>query len=322
MPFRMRVSSVVDGGPDFSVHGQLIDGSYMGPETVQMCDEHGQWVSSVITQHSIKFPKGWPVIPGDGSTLILSIAKPNSEFKLDRSRAVIGQGAVTGNSNRLDISATLDDPAFWAIWVPLHLNCEELPEPSLAWSLTSSAADRAYSVCFESQWNAGVWPFVRFGLPNHGYVEIEFAAGIEYQNRVWIGASEGPRVLLGYDSGHFSFPTMRIQELLILADRMDCHPAAPLLLLAGAYLVEGEAFPLDAVTCWLQQSPGFQDKYLDVVLKGFAENVVPELRWESTENRGWINNSRYSQRNPASTMSILCHEDFQLIRDFFRLHAE
>ena len=322
MPFRMRVSSVVDKGPDLSLHGQLVEGSYMGPETVLICDENGRWVHSMITQHSIEFPKGWPVVPGDGSTLILSIAKPSSEFELDRSRLVIGHGAVTSNSNRVDISATLDDPAFWAIWLPLHLNCEELPEPSLAWRVTGSEADKAYIERFQSQWDSGAWPFIRFGLQDDLYVEIEYAASIEYQSRVWIGTGEGPRVLLGYDSGHFSFPTMRIQELLDLAERMDCHPAASLLLLDGAYLVEGEPFPLDVVARWLRQSPGFQDTCLDVVLRGFAENVVPGLRWESTENRGWINNSQYSQRNPTSPMSILCDEDFQFIRNFFRLRAD
>jgi hypothetical protein len=322
MPFRMRVSNVVDHGLGLLLHGQLVEGSYMGPENVQMCDENGRWVHSTITQHSIESPKDWPVVPGDGSTLILSIAKPSSEFKLDHSRFVIGHGAVTGNSNRVDISAVLDDPAFWATWVPLHLNCEELLEPSLAWGVTRSEADKAYTERFQSQWDSGRWPFIRFGMPDNRYVEIEYAAGIEHQNRVWIGTGEGPRVLLGYDSGHFSFPTMRIQELLDIAGRMDCHPGASLLLLDGAYLVEGEPFPLDVVARWLRQSPGFQDAYLDAVLKGFAENVIPGLRWQSTKNQGWINNWEYSQRNPASAMSILCDEDFRFIRDFFRLRAE
>lgn len=185
--------------------------------------------------------------------------------------------------------------------------------------MTSSEAETAYVERFESQWDSGTWPFIRFGLPDDRYVEIEYAAGVEYQNRVWIGEGEGPRVLLGYDSGHFSLPTMRIQELQDIAERMDCHPAAPLLLLDGAYLVEGETFPFDAVTRWLRQSPGFRDHYLDVVLKGLTENVVPGLRWDSTENLGWINNWRYSQRNPESTMSILCDEDFHFIRNFLGL---
>jgi hypothetical protein len=317
----MQVSKVVDNGPDLSIHGQLVEGSYIGPENVHMCHRGGPWVHSMIAQHSIEFPKGWPVIPGDGSTLILSIAKPSSEFELDRSRLLIGHGAVTSNSNRVDISATLNDPAFWATWVPLHLDCEGLPEPSMAWGVTSNESDKSYNECFQSRWDSGTWPFIRLGLPDDRYVEIEYAAGIEHQIRVWIGIGDGPRVLLGYDSGHFSFPTMRIQELIDLAERMDRHPAACLLLLGGAYLVEGEPFPVEVVAHSLRQSPGFQDKYLDVILKGLAENVVPELRWEFTGNRGWINNGCYSQRNPGSSMSILCDGDFHFIRNFLNSQA-
>lgn len=132
MPFRMRVLNIVDNGPGLSIHGQLVEGSFMGPETVQVCDENGWWAHSMITQHSVELPKGWPAVPGDGSTLILSIAKPSTKFELDCSQLVIGNGAVTANSNRVNISAALDDPAFWATWVPLHLVCDELSQPSLA----------------------------------------------------------------------------------------------------------------------------------------------------------------------------------------------
>jgi hypothetical protein len=317
----MRVLSVRQNGPALSISGQLVEGTYMGPEAVQLCDQNGRWAHSIITQHSIETPKDWPVITGDGSTLVFSVAMPSSEFKLDRSQLVVGQGAVTHNSNRVNISATLDDPAFWAIWMPLHLESERLPEPSLAWGLTDKAANAAYSERFQSLWDSGVWPFVRFELPERRYVEIEYAAGIEQQNRVWIGAADGPRVLLGYDSGHFSFPSMRIEEVLSLAERMDCHPAAPLLLLAGSYLIENEPFPSDAASRWLRRSPGFQDRYLDAVLKELAQNVALGLKWESTEKLGWINNGRYGQRNPASTMSIISDKDFRFIGEFFRLQG-
>src|SRR5262249_15686988 len=274
MPFRMRVSSARDNGADLSVSGRLIEGSYMGPEAIQLCDRSGQWVHSIVTQHAVELPKDWPVVPGHGSTLILTIAKPSSGFELDRSQLVVGLGAVIRNSRRADISTMLDEPTFWAIWMPLHLESEELPEPSLAWGLTSEEVNNAYSECFQSHWASGFWPFVTFELPDRHYAEIEFAASIEHQIRVWIGVQDGPRVLLGYDSGHFSFPTMRIQEVVDLADRMECHPAAPLLLLSGAYLIEDEPFPMDAARRWLRHSPGFQEAYLDAVLSKLAGNVV------------------------------------------------
>jgi hypothetical protein len=314
----MKVSGVSSNCTDFLISGHLIDGSYMGPEAVLLCDKNGDWVHSVVTQHSIESLKNWPVVPGDGSVLILSISSPRAGFALDTAQLVVGQGAVTRNENRVDISSSLGDAAFWAIWMPLHLDCDALPEPSKAWGLSNDKAEIEYLARFQTYWDSGTWPYVRLGLPKSRYVEIEYAAGIEHQNRVWIGAKGGRRVLLGYDSGHFSFPTMRIQEVLDLAQRIEGDGAASLLLLAGAYLIEGQSFPSDAARRWLRQSPGFNEKYMDAILIELANNVVPELRWEFKEEFGWINNGRYSQRNPKSPLSILSTEDFDFVREFFR----
>ena len=46
-------------------------------------------------------------------------------------------------------------------------------------------------------------------------------------------------------------------------------------------------------------------------------SVVPDVRWRNDEHLGWINNWRYSQRNPSSEMSLLSPDDFQSIRLFF-----
>lgn len=315
----MRVSGVREKGEELAVSGQLAEGSYSGPEAVLLCDESGQWVHSAIVEHAIEFPKDWPVLPRDGSTLVLSIAKPRSGFKLDRSQPVIGQGAVHRNHDRVDISASLNDPAFWAIWMPLHLDCDSLPEPSLAWGFTGDQVNSEYEKRFQAHWDAGIWPYVRCDLPQGRYAEIEFASGIEHQSRVWIGSADGPRVLLGYDSGHCSFPALRIQELLDLAARLDGQAAAvPLLFLAGTWLDEDASLPDEAVRHWLRHSPGFRPDCEDAVVTELANNVVPDLAWELNQDLGWINNGPYSQRNQKSTMSILTREDFHFIRDFFR----
>ena len=318
MPFRMRVSGVSDEGTDLSVSGQLVEGSYMGPEAVSLCGLNGQWANAMVTHHAIEFPKDWPVVPDDGSTLILNIPKPHAGFILNRSQLVVGQGSVIRNHNRMDITGALTDPEFWAIWTPLHLYSEEFPEPSIAWGLSSEQADSECKKRFQSHWNSGVWPYVRFDLNDGGYVEMEYAAGIEHQNRVWIGVTDGPRVLLGYDSGHFSFPSLRIQEVLELASRMNGNLAAPLLLLPGAYLTSAEEFPFESARQWLKDSPGFREEFMDAALAELAKNVVSKLVWEFSDDCGWINNWQYGQRNPASPMSILGPEDFRFIRDFFR----
>ena len=51
------------------------------------------------------------------------------------------------------------------------------------------------------------WPIFTLQIDSDRYVEIEYAGGAEYQDRVWIGSrASGQRALLGYNSGHFSLP--------------------------------------------------------------------------------------------------------------------
>jgi len=179
-------------------------------------------------------------------------------------------------------------------------------------------ADELFSRFFLCHWEEGIWPFVRLGLDESRYLEIEFAeVEMEAQDGVWIGTEDGPRVLLGYYSSHFSFPTLRMAELLTIANQMKGHPAAPVLLLRGAYLAADEKAPKDAISRWLQHVPGIKPEYVPDVLADLVKNVVPELRWRNDSKLGWINDSVYSQRNPESTMSVLQRPDFQFIKRFF-----
>ena len=91
-------------------------------------------------------------------------------------------------------AAALSTPAFWAIWVPLHLESDELPEPTLAWGLSSEDVNAAYAELFQSHWDSGVWPYVRLALPGSRYIEVEYATGVEFQTRVWVGFDRTPRV--------------------------------------------------------------------------------------------------------------------------------
>lgn len=310
----MQVSDVTYAVSGISVSGKLVDGAYVGPESVLLFDQTGRWVPSTITHHEILLPKDWPIRPDDGSTLILHILKPSPDFELDRSQLVLGQGNLTRNENRVDISSSLGDSGFWVVQMWLYVGSEGLPEPPLAWGFTKDAANMEYNRRFKALWDSRTWPFVQLPLTDSCYVELEYAAGVEYQTRVWIGEHGGRRVLLGYDSGHFSFPTFRIQEVLALADRMGGHPSAPLLLLPGAYLMTGEAFPTETVRRWVEQTPGLKMEFAQVIVDTLSKNVVGRLQWDFDETCGWINNWKYSQRNPKSPMTILSTEDFQFIR--------
>jgi hypothetical protein len=177
---------------EITVSGELVEGTYSGPEAVSVCDRNGRWVSSRVTHHEVMLLKDGPVVAGDGSTLVLYIAFPNPAFELDDSQFIAGQGAVDRNCNRVDISRSLNEPAFWMIQLWLYVQSENLPDPPRAWGLSDEDANEEYARLFQHRWDAGIWPFVRMPVDGSRYVEIEYAAGIEYQTRVWIGEMTAP----------------------------------------------------------------------------------------------------------------------------------
>jgi hypothetical protein len=217
--------------------------------------------------------------------------------------------AIAGNGRRIDISKFLTDPAFWALQMSL----------TESWGSTRRELDEAYLRFLQRYWDDGIWPFIRLGIDEARYLEIEYAdiEDMEKQNRLWIGGKDGGRVLLGYDSGHFSFPWLRIAEVLTIANQLSIHRAAPLLLLRGAYLSKDDKPPTDAVRTWLQQAPGVKPDSTPDIVEELLDNVVADVQWRKDPALGWINNGIHSQRNPKGPMSVLKEPDFRFIQWFF-----
>jgi hypothetical protein len=54
------------------------------------------------------------------------------------------------------------------------------------------------------------------------------------------------------------------------------------------------------------------------ISEAILKNLVVEgLSWKNDPEFGWVNNWSYSQRNPASKLSLLTASDFAYIRGFF-----
>lgn len=313
MPFRLRVSTVSSSKSALLVSGVVVEGSYVGPESVMLCDKSGEWISSAILQHEVVHPKTWPIVAGDGSMLVLHIRPPHSWFQLDRNQDVVGRGSLSTNERRVDVTDYFANPAFWAIQMSLHLGAQMTEDPLLAWGFCQADEVQAYERLFESHWHAGVWPYLRLPFGGAKFVEIEFAAGVEYQERLWLGDGNASRALMGYHSGHFSLPSFRIAEVLALGKSLTAHPCAGLLLLPGAYIGADENLPRDIVSEWVKEVPGVRSEFIPKIVESFLSNVVPELQWRFDERLGWINNWTYSQRNPRGSMSVLGTEDFRFI---------
>ena len=154
------------------------------------------------------------------------------------------------------------------------------------------------------------------------FVELEFAASIEYQDRFWIGQSQVPqRLLLGYHSGHFSLPAFRMEEILWFHDLLGRNPiyrSATLLLMSACFLQEPSGPARQVAIELFSDLPGVKAGVAQSMAKTFLDYLtVPDVCWQRDSDLGWINNGRYSQRNPRSTMSVLSHDDFVSILKYF-----
>jgi hypothetical protein len=224
------------------------------------------------------------------------------------------KSGIRTNLSRIDVTGSLTDPSFWA----LHMSTS--PESAWdVWDFTRRELDELFIRFFKRYWDDGAWPFIRLPLDDSRYLEVEYAEmeEMEAQDRVWIGSGDGRRVLLGFESPHFSFPTLRIAELLMIANRLNEHCSAPLLLLRGAYLTAADKAPKDAIRTWLQFLPAIPPSSIPGLLAALVKNVIPDVQWHKDPELGWINNGVSSQRNPKSKMSLLEKQDFQFIQWFF-----
>lgn len=324
MPFKLQISGVEYRGSEIAISGKLLEGAYAGPEAVVIRGEDGLPVTVAVTHHSLYLPKDWPVLPSHDTTILtLSIDAPSSAFRVDESQPVIGRGTVFENPNRVDISNVLSEPVFWAMQLSLSLGSDDVEEPNEAYfGVSTESVNDYYREAVDSKLGAGVWPYIRVPLDDSRFVELEFAASIEYQDRFWIGQARIPhRVLLGYHSGHFSLPAFRLEEILWFHDllgKTTAYRSATLLLMSACYVQEPSDPAMQLATELFSHLPGVKSGIAQSMAKTFLDNLtVPDLRWQHDSDLGWTNNWRYSQRNPQSTMSVLSRDDFAFVSKYF-----
>jgi len=323
MPFKLQISAVEYLGTEIAISGKLLEGAYSGPEAIFVAGKAGDSVTVPVTHHSLYLPKDWPVLPSHDTVLTLSIDTPCSDFRVDESQPIIGRGSVFENPNKVDISDVLSDPVFWATQLSLTLGSDDVEEPNEAYfGISTDQVNRYYRDVIDSRLGAGVWPYIRLPVDDSKFVEIEFAASVEYQDRFWIGQSRIPhRALLGYHSGHFSLPAFRFEEILWfheLLGRSCQYRTSVLLLMSACYVQNPSGLPLELALDLFSYLPGVKPGASQLMAKTFLDNLtITNVNWQHDSDFGWINNWRYSQRNPRSTMSVLSRDDFAFITKYF-----
>ncbi|MCB9595149.1 MAG: hypothetical protein H6719_20695 [Sandaracinaceae bacterium] len=325
MPFVLTIREVEYLRGDAWIDGRIVSGAFSGPEAVTLFDEEGTERHAVVVSHGLENPVRWPVQAGDATLVRLTIPWPG-EVAVDATQPVRGDGVVLRAPAHVDVTSELTEPLFWAtelgVFLPPLDEDSDVELVEQLFGVASKDTNPYYRATFDARWRAGVWPRIRASIGlGERYVEYEAAAGIEYQSRFWIGdEGTGEHVLLGYQSGHFSTPALRVEELYGLAERWRGTPYVhlPLLLATVTYDAvpsgERDRF-LELVTTEL---PGLDPARRPDLVEAVTHMMGPSgVTWRREPDRGWVNDGPYSQRNPEGSMSLLGPEDFAFIERFF-----
>lgn len=158
-------------------------------------------------------------------------------------------------------------------------------------------------------------------------IEVEYSCTVEYQTRYKIITNNvGESILMGYESGHFSLPGFRWQEIERIA---SCHRQVSnslssaeclLLLFPAVYVYDDDIEKVKDSLCQAWQQLGIvNEKHLSKLVSNIIANrTVESMLWQHSEEFGWINNSPYSQRNPDSKLSEMPKHGWMLIERFFQ----
>jgi len=302
MPFDLKVSDIAYRNDEISISGMIVDGAYAGPEWVKLRSTDGRDVYSIITHHSLFGIAQWPLEAGHNGSVTLHVSPLRDQATIDPKQLVVGLGFRETSEERFDLSDAVSDPRFWAM--RLH----EIGDDKIGGAY--------YEETIHSRFKSDIWPFVRIDVGSSLYVELEFAVDAEYQTRFWIGRENDQRIILGYESGHFSLPAFRFAEIELIARRAR-QPWLALMFLGGCRERTISDTQTDVIASLLAQTPGFKDDESSAAARLTKRCISSELLWAHDEAYGWINNSTLSQRNPSGAMSCLTDEELEGIRDFF-----
>jgi hypothetical protein len=336
MPFALTIERVEYQDNEALVIGRLTDGHYFGPELIEVPLTNGQTLRSVVTGMSATGNMtSWPLEPHHEAVLHLTIY--NSEkvhsFKIGSTAKGIGTPSVPEHM-REKANGLLAEQLFWTVHYHEHIHDEEHDPGDLMplfFGRTSEESSQYFMQHVYGESHSFRWPYFTKRLPNQNMVEIGYSENAEFQTRYSIATDDpaGP-TLMGYESGHFSLPAFRWEEVVLIADShrsiADAKSAAQCLLLMfpSCWLTgrdDREAVKAALSVAW--QELGFmRAEHLPRMVENIVTNqTIPDVNWTHSEELGWHNNSRYSQRNPDSLLGEMPSHGWKQIASFFEAIA-
>lgn len=323
MPFEVAITSVDSSGQSMRVSGRLKTGRYFGPEDAELVLNDGRVIRTQIGYVEATKPRNWPILPEHDTVLHFELPGC-ADCSIFQGAILRGIGfADPATGGRLLANSWLDIPVFWALHYYLLSRSEDRDETELAeelFGIPSKIINDYYLDRFMSGKHTKPWPYFTVPIDASRFIEVEYAEGAEYQTRFKLGDEQGS-ITVGYNSGHFSLPSLRWIELMQIANtcletKHRCQSV--LLLFPGIYLSEAECVDAsrELEACFAKLRLFEQSNRLQLVTNVVA-NCSISCSWRQDPQLGSVCDGIYAQRNPKSLLSNLRAEEFARIKRFF-----
>ena len=222
----------------------------------------------------------------------------------------------------------LDLPVFWAIHYYLLVATEEQDSADLMepfFGLSNQFTNDYYVEHFDKT----PCPYFRIPLPHGFAVEIEYALEPDSETRFIIDNDDwDSSIVLGYHSGHFALPALQWSEVVRIgtcisktAETLLHRRSGLLLLFPGAYITQSDDTNIvKSSLCKAWDNLGLVNR---TSIPQLVNNVIAycsvATKWWRDAELGWINDSRYSLRNPNTRMCEFDPVRFKRLQDFFEM---
>jgi hypothetical protein len=222
------------------------------------------------------------------------------------------------------VDAELQKPEFWATHYFLLIGDEENESSDLVQPIFGIEANKLYKY-----YESFVKPPESARMLSVG-LDGGFGVGVAYvdcgesgnEMRFYITHSAPYHELLGHDSPHFALPAFRWEEVKkIHASVKDktIAAAAALLVFPATYITveDSESDVSSHLSQWWKDLPYVKVTNISTLVRDvIANRTVSEIKWWIDPKLGWINDGRYSFRNPKTLMCEFSETRFERMHQF------
>jgi hypothetical protein len=225
---------------------------------------------------------------------------------------------------RLQRNDALTDPHFWAMHYYMLIGTEEADTGDFIepfFGVSNKAVNDYFLREFAQRGPEEMWPYLEVPVRGGYTVQVEYA-GTASETRFYVNHVGWPEpVCLGYESGHFALPAFRWCEVAAIGRAGTGIDAARALLLVFPTVwlrAEDERNRVQSalVEAWGELGVAKCEQFQEMIGQNM-EHRTAEIRWWEDPQLGWINDGRYSFRNPKTLMCEFEEDRFTKVAAFF-----